>query len=202
MVPSRLRYMVLSWCHEQLSAAGISVIMLHESSSSSSSSSMDSHSSRKIHLPDGPLVVYTDGSALDNCKAGIGVVFPALPLLDVSAPVPGHGSSIIAELAAMEHACRMADDVDPEGEKALEVNTDSHSLIDAVQQLDFWKNNGWRKASGGMVKNLDLVQKLWQHAQRRSFIMKYVKGHSGNKWNEKADRLAREGAEAARMSRL
>lgn len=55
-----------------------------------------------------------------------------------------------------------------------------------------WQANGWRTASGSAVKNKDLWQRLIYHAQRCSIDWQWVKGHSGDAYNDRADALARE----------
>lgn len=49
-----------------------------------------------------------------------------------------------------------------------------------------WKRYEW-KNSYGEIKNRDLWEKLYE---LKGFELKWVKGHSGNKWNERADELA------------
>lgn len=55
-----------------------------------------------------------------------------------------------------------------------------------------WKANGWRTADKKPVKNQDLWQRLDAATQRHDIDWRWVKGHSGNADNERADQLARE----------
>ena len=55
-----------------------------------------------------------------------------------------------------------------------------------------WKANGWRTADKKPVKNQDLWQRLDAATQRHDIDWRWVKGHSGNPDNERADQLARE----------
>jgi ribonuclease HI len=53
-----------------------------------------------------------------------------------------------------------------------------------------WKENGWKRKSGP-IKNLDLVQKLYELCRSRPELqLRWIKAHSGNRWNEYADSLA------------
>ena len=54
-----------------------------------------------------------------------------------------------------------------------------------------WKANGWRTADKKPVKNQDLWQRLDAATQRHDIEWRWVKGHSGNPDNERADQLAR-----------
>jgi len=56
--------------------------------------------------------------------------------------------------------------------------------------LPAWQRRGWRRANGRPVKNLDLWQDLVCEVGRHRIDWRWVKGHSGNRYNERADRLA------------
>ena len=54
-----------------------------------------------------------------------------------------------------------------------------------------WANNGWRKSDKKIPENLDIIQAYYDWYQKGYRIeLRKVKGHSGNKWNEYADKLA------------
>ena len=61
-----------------------------------------------------------------------------------------------------------------------------------------WKRNGWKTAAKQPVKNVDLWQRLDQQVARHKVAWFWVKGHSGHKENEIADRLANKGIEVLR----
>ena len=52
-----------------------------------------------------------------------------------------------------------------------------------------WKKNGWKTSSGKSVQNLDLWQKIDQ-LRINGLVMEYVKGHSGDKQNDRVDKIA------------
>ncbi|MFN9449594.1 MAG: ribonuclease HI [Rubrivivax sp.] len=56
-----------------------------------------------------------------------------------------------------------------------------------------WKRRGWRTADGKPVKNVDLWQQLDALTQGHLIDWRWVKGHSGDPGNEKADALANRG---------
>lgn len=58
-----------------------------------------------------------------------------------------------------------------------------------------WKKRGWKTASRKPVKNVDLWQALDSAVMRHTVKWHWVKGHSGNAGNERADALATRGAE-------
>lgn len=61
-----------------------------------------------------------------------------------------------------------------------------------------WKRKGWRTASGQPVKNVDLWQRLDTLAQAHRIEWHWVRGHSGDPGNERADALANRGVDSVR----
>lgn len=53
-----------------------------------------------------------------------------------------------------------------------------------------WKRNGWKTADKKPVKNAELWQALLEATARHEIEWRWVKGHSGDPDNERADALA------------
>jgi ribonuclease HI len=71
---------------------------------------------------------------------------------------------------------------------------DSQYVKDGMTKWIFsWKKNGWRNANRKPIKNMDLWQELDAEVARHNIEWIWVKGHSGNHYNEIADQLARKG---------
>ena len=76
--------------------------------------------------------------------------------------------------------------------------TDSKYVMDGITKWIFnWKKNGWKGSDKKPVKNVDLWQELDAQVAKHQIKWVWVKGHSGNKFNEIADVLARNAAEQA-----
>ena len=60
-----------------------------------------------------------------------------------------------------------------------------------------WKRKGWRTASGQPVKNVDLWKRLDALVPTHEIEWQWVRGHSGDPGNERADALANRGVEVA-----
>ena len=74
------------------------------------------------------------------------------------------------------------------------VFTDSQYVKNGISQwIINWKRNGWKTASKKPVKNKDLWQRLDILVKKNKVDWKWVKGHSGNPGNERADQLANKG---------
>jgi ribonuclease HI len=71
------------------------------------------------------------------------------------------------------------------------VQTDSQYVIKGITEwLPSWKARGWRTADRKPVKNQDLWERLDQLAAAHTLRWQWVKGHSGDPGNERADELA------------
>jgi ribonuclease HI len=61
-----------------------------------------------------------------------------------------------------------------------------------------WERRGWRRAKGE-IANLELVQRAWGLFQARPKAkLAWLRGHVGQRWNERADALANEGRRRGR----
>ncbi len=69
--------------------------------------------------------------------------------------------------------------------------TDSEYLRRGITEwLSQWKSRNWKTAARKPVKNIDLWQRLDKIAAIHEIEWHWVKGHSGNEGNERADQLA------------
>ncbi len=72
----------------------------------------------------------------------------------------------------------------------FKLKTDSKYVIEGYTKwIMNWKKNGWKTSAGKSVQNLDLWQKIDQ-LRINGLIMEYVKGHSGDKQNDRVDKIA------------
>ena len=72
----------------------------------------------------------------------------------------------------------------------FKLRTDSKYVIEGYTKwIINWKRNGWKTSSGKSVQNLDLWQKIDQ-LRINGLVMEYVRGHSGDKQNDRVDKIA------------
>lgn len=84
---------------------------------------------------------------------------------------------------------------------AVRLHTDSTYVRNGITSwLPRWKRNGWRTADRQPVKNADLWRRLDDAVSRHSVEWLWVKGHAGHPGNERADELANQGMEQARLA--
>ena len=71
--------------------------------------------------------------------------------------------------------------------------SDSAYFVNAFKQnwLQTWQNNGWKNSKKEDVANQDLWKELIKLIRRNKVRIEKVKGHSGDKWNDRCDELAR-----------
>jgi ribonuclease HI len=82
------------------------------------------------------------------------------------------------------------------GDHPLTFYTDSKILLENLPMFKEWKANGWLKANGWPIPNVDLMIILDELILTRQIQWKWVRAHSGNQYNERCDQLcilAREG---------
>jgi ribonuclease HI len=83
----------------------------------------------------------------------------------------------------------------------VDLHTDSQYLRDGITKyINNWKRNGWRTAAKDPVKNKDLWERLEIARHRHTVHWHWVKGHSGDLLNERADELVREARDAVRAA--
>jgi len=76
------------------------------------------------------------------------------------------------------------------------IYTDSKYVINGINNwIKKWKINKWRTSNKKDVKNKDLWVLLDNQMNFHKITWEWVKGHSGNVYNEEADKLARDEAE-------
>ena len=132
--------------------------------------------------------VFTDGSAEPNPgPGGWGAVYVVNDR--IVAEEHGHEEHTTnnrMELSALIAACRLV----PRDKRAL-LHTDSKLCVDTINiWAKTWEAKGWKK-KGGAIKNLDLVQELYElFHDHPGLKLVWIKAHDGNKWNEYADSLA------------
>lgn len=138
------------------------------------------------------IVIYTDGACLGNPgRGGWGAV---LLYKEHYKEISGNeklSTNNRMELKAVIEGLRSLKKL-----SQVTIYTDSKYVMDGITKWIFnWKKNGWKSADKKPVKNVDLWQELDQEVAKHQIKWVWVKGHSGNKYNEIVDVLARSAAE-------
>jgi len=71
--------------------------------------------------------------------------------------------------------------------------TDSQYLRRGIGEwIEGWARRGWKGEGGRPIANVDLWKRLWELSQEHEIEWHWVRGHSGDRLNERVDELARE----------
>lgn len=139
------------------------------------------------------VTLYTDGGCRGNPgKGGWGAVLIwGDHVKEMSGSEPDTTNNRMELKAAIEGLTALKRPVE------VEVYTDSKYVQQGISDwITNWKRKGWKTANGKAVKNKDLWQALDNAIAKHKIEWKWVKGHAGNKWNERADQLANQAMDA------
>ncbi|CAM4307447.1 ribonuclease HI [Pseudoalteromonas byunsanensis] len=135
--------------------------------------------------------IYTDGSCLGNPGPGGYGIYMSYQghekkLSQGYQLTTNNRMEMLAAIVALETLTRACHII---------LYTDSQYVKQGIESwLENWKKRNWKTASRTPVKNVDLWQRLDNACQRHTIEWRWVKGHSGNQYNELVDDLAREAA--------
>ncbi|HEY5889082.1 MAG TPA: ribonuclease H, partial [Acidimicrobiia bacterium] len=132
--------------------------------------------------------VFTDGASEGNPGPGGwgAVLIVDGEIVNEAMGSDGYTTNNKMELSAMIAGLKMLpNDAD------IDVYTDSKLIVDTLNDwAKKWRANGWRKKSGP-VANLELVKEALALSEARPNVrIKWIRAHSGYRWNEYADSLA------------
>ena len=133
--------------------------------------------------------VFTDGACSGNPGlGGWGVVI----LINDSDPIFLKGGEIQTTNNRMELTATIKALKYFKEHQLITLITDSKYVKDGIESwIANWKKNGWRTTSKKPVKNKELWVELDSQIAKHNITWKWVKGHAGDRYNEKADFLAR-----------
>lgn len=139
------------------------------------------------------ITFYTDGSCIDKSgpgRGGYGVV--AIINKDIIEISKGYNRTTNNRMELMAGIVAISLVDHP---SHIHIYTDSQYFIDGTSNWIYgWKKNGWTTRDGRAVKNKDLWLYINDLIKPHQITFHKVKAHSGNLYNEKADVLAKYGA--------
>jgi ribonuclease HI len=85
---------------------------------------------------------------------------------------------------------------------SVTVCSDSQYLVNAIQKgwAKRWQANGWKRNKRERAINPDLWERLLELCEKHTVRFEWVRGHAGEKENERCDKLAGEAARGAYLA--
>ncbi len=140
------------------------------------------------------VVIYTDGACKGNPGPGAfgAVLMSGVHRKEISVAyrlTTNNRMELLAAISALEllqSPCK------------VELHSDSKYLVQAINDhwISGWQKKGWVNSKKESVKNQDLWRRLLSVMEPHDISWHWVKGHAGNKENERCDVLANEAIEA------
>lgn len=135
--------------------------------------------------------IYTDGgNSAKNKVGGWAAVFVQndKKLLELSEGYDNSPTNNHMEMGAVIGALSYVLD-HPELGRAVTIVSDSEYVVKGASEwLEGWKRKNW-KSTTGPVKNKVLWEAIDALKGQLDITWTWVRGHDGNKWNERADKL-------------
>ncbi|MGB9771629.1 MAG: ribonuclease H family protein [Candidatus Kapaibacteriota bacterium] len=137
--------------------------------------------------------IYTDGTSLGNPgKGGFAVI-----IIEKTEIILAKGfrktTNNRMELLAVAEALNF---IKNNNIMEATINSDSQLVVKAITDgwLNRWVKNGWRTTNRSPVLNIDLWQKIHYLLNFVNVKFQWIEGHSGNCYNELADKIAKKNA--------
>lgn len=140
-----------------------------------------------------PVIIYTDGACRGNPgPGGWGAVLSykgkSRELYGGELETTNNRMELMAAIQALETLTRSC---------TVLIHTDSKYVLQGITEwMSNWKKRGWKTAARTPVKNEDLWRRLDAAIERHDIEWRWIKGHSGNDGNERADALANLGIDS------
>ncbi len=139
------------------------------------------------------VIIYTDGACRGNPgPGGWGAILnykgKIKELYGAEKHTTNNRMELMAAIKALESLTRPC---------SVQLNSDSTYVLKGITDwMPNWKKRGWKTAAKTPVKNEDLWRKLDAVMTKHKVEWKWVKGHSGDTDNDRADALANLGIDS------
>ena len=135
-------------------------------------------------------IIYCDGSSngkSNDCGGWGAVLINKNNILKISGYSPNATNNTMELTAAIEALSAL------KVRSTVQMYVDSQYVMNGFVKgwLRNWKKNSWKNSEGNPVANKELWIKLEEVVNRHEVKWIWVKGHSGDKYNEMVDKLAK-----------
>jgi ribonuclease HI len=134
------------------------------------------------------IVIYTDGGCIHNPGPGgyAAVLISGGKFKEISGGFRLTTNNRMELTAAIEALKSLS------AQGIITLYSDSRYMVDSINLgwAKQWRTKGWRKADRRKAENIDLWRVLLDLYDKMNIRFIWVEGHSGNRWNERCDKLA------------
>ncbi len=147
-------------------------------------------------MNDKKILIYTDGACSGNPgPGGWGAVIiygdETKEIFGGEKSTTNNRMELLAAINALKSVC---------DDSEVVLCTDSQYVKNGITSwISSWTKNNWKNSKKQEVKNKDLWLELIDVSSKRNIEWRWVKGHAGHDFNERADELARIGCCRAQM---
>ena len=144
------------------------------------------------------VTIYTDGGSLGNPgPGGYGVVLRFGPhQRELSGGYQLTTNNRMELLAAIKGLEALTEPCQ------ITLYSDSRYVVNGIAKgwARRWRTNNWMRNKKERALNVDLWARLLELCEKHAVTFRWVKGHAGNEWNERCDRLAIEAASSEHLA--
>lgn len=138
------------------------------------------------------IIIYTDGACSNNnSRTNDGGWAAVLTFNGSHKSISGYEKNTTNQRMELT-ACIMGLKAIKSADYPVIIRSDSAYIVNCFHQKWFtkWRTNGWMNSKKEPVENRDLWEELIKLAEKFQVKFEKVKGHSGDSFNEMADKLA------------
>lgn len=144
-------------------------------------------------IPSGNLKIYTDGACSGNPgPGGWGVIIIGddgeFEMCGGESDTTNNRMELLGPISALKKISEEMKSIESE----IEIFTDSTYVKNGITNwIENWEKNNWKTSGKKPVKNKELWIELRDQVARHKVTWRWLKGHNGDRYNERADELAR-----------
>lgn len=149
-------------------------------------------------IPRGNLKIYTDGACSGNPgPGGWGAIIIGddgeFEMCGGESDTTNNRMELLGPISALKKISEeMESDAAKTNSVEIEIFTDSTYVKNGITNwIENWEKNNWKTSGKKSVKNKELWIELRDQVARHKVTWRWVKGHDGDHYNERADELAR-----------
>ncbi len=139
--------------------------------------------------------LYTDGACINNGSKTAAGGWAVISISNgIETTLSGQEANTTSNRMEMTAVIKGLENLQGERSEVLIYTDSKYVQLGCTEWLEGWKANGWRTSDRKPVKNQDLWIRLDELLRMHQAVFKWVKSHSGDHYNELADRLASDAA--------